>query len=98
MKNVAFIRPATETSPPRNVVLNLDRVLKKGDLDQNPPVQRGDIIYVPKTTMARMALFFQQVYEILRPIVLVETGIWLGENIDAGPGRGNQGSIVFPGE
>lgn len=98
MKNVAFIRPATETSPPRNVVLNLDRVLKKGDLDQNPPVQRGDIIYVPKTTIARMALFFQQVYEILRPIVLVETGIWLGENIDAGPSRGNQGSIVFPGE
>jgi protein involved in polysaccharide export with SLBB domain len=98
MKNVAFIRPATETSPARNAILNLDRVLKKGDLDQNPPVQRGDIIYVPKTTVAKMALFFHQVYEILRPIVLVETGIWLGQNIDAGPSRGNQGSIVFPGE
>jgi polysaccharide export outer membrane protein len=98
MKNVALIRPATETSPPRNVIVNLDNFIKKGDLQQNPPVQRGDIIYVPKTTIAKMALFFEQVYDILRPFVLVETGIWLGQNIDVGPTRRNDTSIVFPPE
>jgi polysaccharide export outer membrane protein len=98
MKNVALIRPGTETSPPRNTIVNLDRFIKHGDLEQNPTIQRGDIIYVPKTTIAKMALFFEQVYDILRPIVLVETGIWLGQNIDAGPGRRNDSSIVFPPE
>lgn len=82
--NVALIRPATETSPPRAAVVNLDRAIKSGGLDQNPPVQRGDVIYVPKSTMANVAKFFEQVYTIVRPFVSVETGIWLGQNIDAG--------------
>jgi protein involved in polysaccharide export with SLBB domain len=98
LKNVALVRPATETSPARNAIVNLDRAIKTGDLGQNPPVQRGDVIYVPKTTIAKMAVFFKQLYEILRPIVLVETGIWLGQNIEAGPGRGTNSAIVFPGE
>jgi len=83
--NVALVRPATETSPPRRAVLDLDRALKHGDIDQNPPVQRGDVIYVPRTTIANIALFFERVYAIVRPFVAIETGIWLGQNIDAGP-------------
>jgi len=98
MKKVALIRPATETSPARNAIVNLDRFIKQGDLEQNPTVQRGDIIYVPPTTVAKMAQFMEHVYDILRPIVLVETGIWLGQNIDAGPGRRNDSAIVFPAE
>ena len=98
MKNVALIRPGTETSPPRNAIVNLDRVVKAGDVAQNPPVQRGDVIYVPKTGIAKAAAFFEQVYDILRPFVLVETGIWLGQNIEAGPSRREDSSIVFPPE
>jgi len=97
LKNVALIRPATETSPPRTAVINLERALKKGDLDQNPPVLRGDVIYVPRTTIANVAQFFRHVYEIVRPVVAVESGIWLGQNIDAGP-RGqipNSNTLVF---
>jgi polysaccharide export outer membrane protein len=96
MKNVALIRPATETSAPRNAVVNLDQFIKKGDMEQNPPVQRGDIIYVPKTTVAKMAQFFEHVYRIIRPLVLIEQGIWIGQNIEAGPGRREDTSIVFP--
>jgi protein involved in polysaccharide export with SLBB domain len=96
LKNVALIRPATETSPARTAVVDLDRAIKNGDLNQNPPVQRGDVIYVPKTAIAKLAQFFEQVYAIVRPFVSIETGIWLGQNIDAGP-RGQQipPSIVF---
>jgi len=91
LKNVALVRPATETSPVRNALLNLDEALKTGNLEQNPPVQRGDIIYVPKTTIAKVAQFFDHVNSIVRPFVEVTRGIWYLQNIgivftDTGPG------------
>jgi polysaccharide export outer membrane protein len=95
LTNVALIRPATETSPPRTALLDLERAIKSGELDQNPPVQRGDVIYVPKTTIANVAQFFRHVYDIVRPFVAIETGIWLGQNIEAGPRRVGS-PIVFP--
>jgi protein involved in polysaccharide export with SLBB domain len=84
MSNVALIRPATETSPPRTALVNLQAAIKTGGLDQNPPVQRGDVIYVPRTTIANVAQFFEYVYAIVRPLVSIESGIWLGQRIEAG--------------
>jgi protein involved in polysaccharide export with SLBB domain len=96
LRSVALVRPATETSAARNAIIDLDRALKQGEWSQNPPVQKGDVIYVPKSTMASVAQFFQYVYDIVRPIVSIETGIWLGQNIDAGPrNRTTSGAIVF---
>jgi protein involved in polysaccharide export with SLBB domain len=96
LRSVALVRPATETSPARNALLDLDRALKNGEWSQNPPVQKGDVIYVPKSTMASVAQFFAYVYAIVRPLVTIETGIWLGQNIDAGPRRvGTTGAVVF---
>ncbi len=96
LKSTALVRPATETSAARNAILDLDRALRLGDWSQNPPVQKGDVIYVPKSTMASVAQFFSYVYAIVRPIVTIETGIWLGQNIDEGPRRNNTaGAIVF---
>ena len=96
MRSVAFVRPATETSPARNALLDLDRALKNGEWSQNPPVQKGDVIYVPKSTMASVAQFFAYVYAIVRPLVTIETGIWLGQNIEAGPGvRNTADTVVF---
>lgn len=96
LRSVALVRPATETSPARNAIVDLDRALKQGEWSQNPPVQKGDVIYVPKSTMASVAQFFQYVYAIVRPIVSIETGIWLGQNIEAGPRiRNTAGAIVF---
>ena len=45
------------------------------------------MIYVPKTTIANVAEFFRNVYDIVRPFVVIETGIWLGQNIEAGVRR-----------
>jgi protein involved in polysaccharide export with SLBB domain len=81
LKNVALVRPATETSAMRNVLLNVDQALKTGDLEQNPPVQRGDIIYVPKTTIAKVAQFFDHLHAIVQPFVDVTRGIWYLKNI-----------------
>jgi polysaccharide export outer membrane protein len=96
LSNVALVRPATETSPARTALLNLDRALRSGDLDQNPPVQRGDVIYIPKTTIANVAQFFGYLFEIVRPIVSAEHGYWLGQNIAAGPSRLNQPNTSVP--
>jgi len=95
MKNVALIRPATETAPPRTALVDLQRAIMNADMDQNPPVQRGDVIYVPRSTIANVALFFERVYAIVRPFVSIETGIWLGQNIEAGPRGQVPGSVVF---
>jgi polysaccharide export outer membrane protein len=96
LSSVALVRPATETSPARNALIDLDRALKNGEWSQNPPVQKGDVIYVPKSTMASVAQFFAYVYAIVRPLVTIETGIWLGQNIEAGPrNRTTTGAIVF---
>lgn len=95
LKNVALVRPATETSAARTALVNLELALKSGDANQNPTVQRGDIIYVPRTTVANLARFFRYIYEILRPFVTVETGIWLGQNIEQGPADRTAGAIVF---
>jgi hypothetical protein len=75
--------------------VNLDSAIKTGDLEQNPPVQRGDVIYVPKTTIANVAAFFDHVYSIVRPFVAIEAGIWYGQNIDVGPAR-QIPPVVFP--
>ena len=32
-----------------------------------------------------MALFFERVYAIVRPLVAIESGIWFGQRIEAGP-------------
>jgi polysaccharide export outer membrane protein len=82
---VALIRPATETSAPRSMLVNLESAIETGGLSDNPPIQRGDVIYVPRSTIANVAQFFEYVYTIARPFVTIETGIWLGQNIDAGP-------------
>jgi protein involved in polysaccharide export with SLBB domain len=68
---VALVRPATETSQQINAVVDLERAIKEGDLSQNPPVQRGDVIYVPKRTFASLAQFFDYLFKIVRPFVVI---------------------------
>ena len=50
--------------------LNLDATLKKADYTQNPTLQQGDIIFVPATFIANAARFMDNVYKIVRPILL----------------------------
>jgi len=67
---VALVRPATETAQQVTAVVDLGRAIG-GDLTQNPPVQRGDVIYVPEKTFSSLAHFFEYVYKIVRPFVAI---------------------------
>jgi len=66
-------------------LLNLSRLLKEGDLSQNPALQTGDLVYVPRSFIASVDRFFEHLTTVVRPIVDIESGIWLGQNIDEGP-------------
>jgi polysaccharide export outer membrane protein len=71
LARVALVRPATETAQQLTAVVDLNRAIKGGDLTQNPPVQRGDVIYVPARTFATLAQFFDYVFRIVRPFAVV---------------------------
>jgi polysaccharide export outer membrane protein len=91
--NVAVVRPGREGQEQRSMMFDVNSAMK-GDHSQNPVLQRGDVIYVPRTRIATTAIFFRNLYAIVRPIVEIETGIWLGQNIAEGPRRSSN-TVVF---
>ena len=74
-ENVMLIRGGMER--PELVLLNIDEFFNGTDLTQNVPLQKGDIIYVPASTIANVDRFFKHLAAIINPIVTLETGIVL---------------------
>lgn len=63
--------------------LNLINALSKADMEQNPYVQAGDIIYVTRTFISNVDRFFDHLSRILSPILSVETGYFIGQQIES---------------
>jgi len=78
-KNVLVVRGGLGT--PKIVKINVDAITNEGELDQNLPLQPGDIVYAPRTLVADVDRFFQHISTWLQPIVLAETGIFLGPDV-----------------
>jgi polysaccharide export outer membrane protein len=53
LKNASLIRPSTDGKPTM-VAINVEAMLKKGELSQDVPVQPGDILFVPTRKQGRM--------------------------------------------
>lgn len=53
---IKLIRPNREEGKRRVMTVNADRIMKQGMLEQNVLIQEGDIIYVPPTPVAWVAL------------------------------------------
>jgi polysaccharide export outer membrane protein len=62
-------------------LVSLRDYLETGDAEHNPLVQSGDIIYVHRSAIANVDRFFARLATVVRPIVDIETGYWLGQNI-----------------
>ncbi len=74
---------------PKLMKLNLEKALKRGDLRQNIVLQRGDIIYVPRSVVSDVNRFFNNISGTLSPIVAFETGYFIHQQI-----RGKRGGAA----
>ncbi|MBI3752908.1 MAG: polysaccharide export protein [Deltaproteobacteria bacterium] len=66
---------------PELIPLNLEKALKEGDLTQNIILQRGDIVYVPRTFISNVDRFFTHLSTIISPLLQLESGYYIGERI-----------------
>jgi len=88
-KSVLLIRGGMKK--PELMSLDLEKALTEGDLTQNIALQRGDIIYVPRTTIANVNRFFTHLSTIISPLLQLETGYYIGQQIET-----HGGQIVVP--
>ncbi len=66
IERIQVIRPSSDgLSAPKIFEVNLDRMIAHGEIDKNVLLQEGDIIYVPPTVLAAVALKLE---EFMRPI------------------------------
>jgi len=66
VERIQVIRPSAEEGVKAKIFeVNLDRMMAHGELSRNVLLQEGDIIYVPPTVLAALAL---KVEEFVRPI------------------------------
>jgi polysaccharide export outer membrane protein len=66
LERIQVIRPSSNPNvKPKIFEMNFDKMAAHGDLSKNVLLQEGDIVYVPPTVMAAIALKME---EFLRPI------------------------------
>ncbi len=85
LKTVILIRGGLEN--PELISLDIDKILKDGDLSRRIYIQSGDIVYVPATTIANIGRFFDHLSKIISPIVSMESGYFIGQQIESHTGR-----------
>ena len=87
--SVLLIRAGGAGQPAEATKIDLDEAMQDGS-GAGILLGRGDVVYVPERTISQVARFARNISDILRPIIDIETGIWLGQNIAEGPSRGGQ--------
>jgi polysaccharide export outer membrane protein len=88
---------------PKVATLNLDEVLKKGNLSGDSILEQGDILYIPPSFVANLERFARHLTTILGPILQIETGIVLGGDVEdtmrnerRGINGGSPGGVFVP--
>jgi len=77
LKRVQVIRPSRDKSVrPKIFEVNFDRMAAHGDASKNVLLQEGDVIYVPPTVLASMAM---KIEEFIRPIARAFAGVYIVE-------------------
>jgi polysaccharide biosynthesis/export protein len=86
LRNILIAR--LQPGKPRALsVVSLDSYLKTGREEYNPVLHPGDIVYVHTSAIANAGRLFANISKIIAPVYSVESGIWIGQNIIAGPAR-----------
>jgi polysaccharide export outer membrane protein len=86
---IQVVRPAaTDDADPRIFEVNLNKMIIHGDTSKNVLLQEGDVIYVPPTILASIAMVLE---EFISPVARAFYGAYLVQN----PPISNQG--YYPG-
>ncbi len=80
-KNESVMLIRGNRAKPQLVKLDLESLLKKGDISQDIQMKGGDIVYVPSTLIADVSRFSVYLRNILAPILMIEQGIVQGEEV-----------------
>ncbi len=86
--NILLIRGGLEK--PELFTIDLDQLLAAGDVRQNIPLQKGDILYVPPKTIVNVEQFFRRIAGILSPFV---SGTVVYRNVTTGNPVGASGAL-----
>ncbi len=79
--NVLVIRGGL--GDPRILAVNVDTVTNEGQVAANVNLEPGDIVYAPRTLIADVVKYFQDLNTILTPFVTAMAGIVLGPGVAA---------------
>lgn len=83
-QRIQVIRPSADKNiRPKIFEVNLDRMIIYGDTSKDVLLQEGDIIYVPPTVFAAMAMTLE---ELIRPIARAFSGVYIVQQGPIGTG------------
>jgi len=72
--SVRVLRPGQDGKLVHRMTIDLNEMVKKGDVTLNAVLEEGDIIYVPPTAFAAVGLALQQVLLPIQPAAAVVAG------------------------
>ena len=73
LDRIQVIRPSDDPKAKAKIFeVNFDRMMAHGELGKNVLLQEGDVIYVPPTVLAAIAM---KIEEVIRPIARAFTGV-----------------------
>ena len=75
LSNVFLLRNVSGKVESRS--LDMNALIRGGELSNNYPLQRNDVVYVPTKKVADVARFMSYITAILSPVVMIESGIVL---------------------
>ncbi len=82
--SILLIRGGMDTPKPELITLNMEDYLKGDSLIRNINLQGGDIIYVSRSFISNVDRFFEHLYVIVRPLLALESGIYIGQQMEGG--------------
>lgn len=71
---IQVLRPNADGDLIRKMTVDLNKMVKEGDILLNAVMEEGDIIYIPPTPLAKVALGFQQLLLPFQPIASTIAG------------------------
>ncbi len=85
LRSVLIARPQGPGKPRALLLVSVEQYLKTGESKDNPVIEAGDLVYVNTAFISNAGRFFGNLARIISPLLDIEQGYWIGQNIVAGP-------------